>query len=114
VQPRRRIAHVRRLTIALAFSFVLRGAASACGISGSATRTDGSKVDGTARVTTSWNSAAAFPRDGWYSVDLGGGACGTSVELFVNGYSLGRVSIPSAGDARRDFQLKGTTDVPVR
>jgi hypothetical protein len=30
--------------------------ALACGIEGKATRTDGSKVDGMARVSTNWNS----------------------------------------------------------
>jgi hypothetical protein len=86
----------------------------ACGIEGSATRTDGSKVNRTARVSTSWNSSDTFPSDGRYSLDLGSSACGESVEVFVNGYSLGRKRIPNSGNARVDFVLKGSSDTPVR
>ncbi|MDR1489477.1 MAG: hypothetical protein LBS65_03170 [Desulfovibrio sp.] len=87
---------------------------SACGIEGKATRTGGSKVDGTARVSTSWNSKDAYPRDGYYNLDLGSGACGENVEVYVNGNSIGRRSIPRDGNARVDFVLKGTSDMPVR
>lgn len=40
-------------------------------IYGSAKRRDGSKVDGTMRVSTSWNGNTAYPRNGEYSLDLG-------------------------------------------
>ncbi|MDR1165653.1 MAG: DUF4982 domain-containing protein [Deltaproteobacteria bacterium] len=83
----------------------------ACGIEGSATRS-GSDVNGTVRVSTSWNSSDAFPRGGYYNLDLGSGACGESVEVFVNGYSIGRRSIPSSGNARVDFTLTGQSDKP--
>jgi hypothetical protein len=86
----------------------------ACGIEGKATRTDGSKVDGSARVSSSWGNRETWPRDGWYNLDLGSGACGESVEVFVNGYSIGRRSISRDGNARVDFVLKGTSDTPVR
>ena len=86
----------------------------ACGIEGRATRTDGSKVDGTARVSTRWNSNTAYPRDGYYNLDLGSGACGENVEVFVNGNSIGRRSVPRSGNARVDFVLRGTSDAPVR
>jgi hypothetical protein len=86
----------------------------ACGIEGKATRTDGSKVDGTARVSTSWNNREAYPRGGYYNLDLGGGVCGENIEVYVNGYSIGRRSIPRDGNARVDFVLKGTSDAPVR
>jgi hypothetical protein len=62
----------------------------ACGIEGKATRTDGSKVDGTARVSTSWNRKEAYPRGGYYNLDLGSDVCGENIEIFVNGYSIGR------------------------
>jgi hypothetical protein len=90
------------------------GTAFACGIEGKATRTDGSKVDGTARVSTSWNSREAYPRGGYYNLDLGSGVCGENIEVFVNGYSIGRRSIPRDGNARVDFVLKGAGDTPVR
>jgi hypothetical protein len=86
----------------------------ACGIEGRATR-EGSPVDGSVRVSTSWNSSIdAFPRGGSYSLDLGSSACGESVEVYVNGNSIGRHKIPSSGNARVDFQMRGTTDYPIR
>jgi hypothetical protein len=88
--------------------------AQACGIEGKATRTDKSKVDGTARVSSSWNGDTAYPRGGYYNLELGSGACGKSVEVYVNGYSIGNRSIPRDGNARVDFVLKGTSDMPVR
>ncbi|MDL2269479.1 hypothetical protein LJC71_00225 [Desulfosarcina sp. OttesenSCG-928-A07] len=93
---------------------VLPGISFACGIEGTATRTDGSKVDGTVRVSTSWNSNTAYPRDGYYNLELGDGACGKSVEVFVNGNSIGRRSIPNNGNARVDITMKGSSDTPVR
>jgi hypothetical protein len=86
----------------------------ACGIEGKATRTDGSKVNGTARVSTSWNNRDAYPRGGYYNLDLGSGVCGENIEVFVNGSSIGRRSIPRDGNARVDFVLRGTSDMPVR
>jgi hypothetical protein len=88
--------------------------ALACGIEGKAARTDGSKVDGTARVSTSWNSREAYPRDGYYNLELGDGVCGANIEVYVNGNSIGRRSIPGDGNARVDFVLKGASDMPVR
>jgi hypothetical protein len=88
--------------------------ALSCGIEGKATRTGGSKVSGTARVSTSWNNKDAYPRDGYYNLDLGSGVCGENIEVFVNGNSIGRRSIPRDGNARVDFVLKGTSDMPVR
>ena len=110
-------------TVALTFSlfglftaagFILPASSFGCGIEGSATRTDGSKVDGTARVSTSWNSNTAYPRGGYYNLDLGSGVCGENIEFYVNGKSIGRRSIPRSGNARVYFVLKGTSDEPVR
>ncbi len=77
-------------------------AAGACGIEGSAVRSDGSKVDGTARISTSWNSSVAYPRDGWYQLDLGSSACGQAVTVYVNGNDGRRIRLPSSGFARHD------------
>jgi hypothetical protein len=44
---------------------------------------------------------------------LGSGACGKSVEVYVNGYSIGRRSIPNDGNARVDFVLQGGGDQPI-
>ena len=38
---------------------------------GVAHRRDGSKIDGTATVSTSWNGNRAYPRNGQYTLDLG-------------------------------------------
>lgn len=86
----------------------------ACGIEGTAMRTDGSKVDGTVTISTSWNGKEAYPKDGHYTLDLGSSVCGESVEVYVNGYSIGRYKIPSSGNATVNVTLKGSTDVPVR
>ena len=95
-------------------ALILTGATLACGIEGSALRTDGSKVDGTARISTSWNSKEAYPRGGRYSLELGSNACGQSAEVYVNGMSIGRYSIPSSGYATVNVTLKGSSDMPVR
>jgi hypothetical protein len=87
--------------------------ALACGIEGKAVRTDGSKVDGTARVSTSWNSKEAYPHGGYYNLDLGDSVCGENIEVYVNGNSIGRRKIPNDGNARVDFTLKGSTNMPV-
>jgi hypothetical protein len=103
---------MKRKELVLFLAFAFSGPAFSCGIEGSAVRTDGSKVDGTARVSTSWNSNTAYPRGGYYNLDLGSSACGESVEVYVNGNSIGRRSIPKSGNARANFTLKG--DMPVR
>lgn len=86
----------------------------ACGIAGSALRTDGSLVDGTAKITTDRNSNVAYPHNGSYSIDLGSDSCGLKVEVYVNGYSVGSVILPSSGYANVDIVLKGSGNVPVR
>ena len=40
-------------------------------INGTAVRSDSSRIDGTARVSTSWNSNVAFPTNGHYRLDVG-------------------------------------------
>lgn len=86
----------------------------ACGISGSAYRTDGSRVDGTAKISTDWDSSRTYPRDGMYSLDLGSSACGKRVEVYVNGNSVGSVMLPSSGYANVNVTLDGASDMPVR
>ena len=99
----------------LALSLLTASAATlACGIEGSATRTDGSKIDGTAQVSNSWNSQTTYPRNGRYELDLGSSACGESVEVYANGQSLGRHSIPSSGNTTVNVVLKGSSDFVVQ
>ena len=94
--------------------FLWRGDAYSCGIRGRAVRTDGSRVDGTARISTNWNSLEAYPRDGRYALELGQAACGETIEVFVNGYSIGRYTLPRDGYTTVDTILKGTSDMPMR
>jgi hypothetical protein len=102
------------LTLVLTAALMVPATLSfACGIAGSATR-GGSDVDGTVKVSTSWNSSTAYPRKGTYSLDLGNSACGENIEVFVNGYSIGKYRLPSSGNAKVNFQMKGTTDYPIR
>lgn len=90
-------------------------AAPAAGLGGSATRTDGSKVDGTGgKVSTSWNGNSAYPKSGYYQLELGDSACGEKVTVYVSGMDMGRYKIPDSGYATFNFTLKGTTDSPVR
>ena len=95
-------------------ALALSGPSLACGIQGSATRTDGSKVDGTARVSTSRNSNEAYPKNGVYQLELGTTACGESAEVYINGHSIGRYQVPDSGFATVNFTLKGSSEYPVR
>jgi hypothetical protein len=84
---------------------------NACGIEGSATR-EGEPDEATSLVTTSFNSDYAVPRGGTYTLELGDSACGTSVEVFVNSFSIGQYMIPSSGNAKVDFKLRGLSSRP--
>jgi len=95
-------------------ALIATGPALACAIEGSAVRTDGSKVDGTAAVSTSWNGTKAYPKNGTYQLEMGSSACGQSADVYVNGAGIGRHKIPSSGFATVNFTLKGTSDFPVR
>jgi len=101
---KRRVTEMKAVvfTICAMGSLVAGTMANACGIEGSAVRSDGSKVDGTARISTSWNSSTAFPRNGWYELDLGSSACGASVTVYVNGNDGQRITLPSSGNIRHD------------
>jgi hypothetical protein len=105
---------IKQIVGIIAVSSIMAGNVFACGIEGTATRTDGSKVDGTATVSTSWNSKKAYPKDGYYELDLGSSVCGEEITVYVNGYKLREVRIPNSGNARVDFVLKGSSDVPIR
>lgn len=71
-------------------------------IYGTARRSDGSKIDGTATVSTSWNSNKAYPRGGQYRLDLGSNPRQT-VTLYVDGSTYTVVHVD--GDTRVDIQL---------
>jgi len=99
------------------FLSIFLAASSPCfadGIRGTATRTDGSKVDGTVTISTSWNGQKAFPKRGVYELDLGSAAGGQKITVYVNGYKLRDVTIPKGGFASVNVVMKGSSDIPVR
>lgn len=71
-------------------------------IYGTAARRDSSKVNGTMRVSTSWNGNEAFPRNGEYVLNLGSNPRQT-IEVFVDGMSYARVYVD--GNARLDIRV---------
>lgn len=57
----------------------------ACGIKGTAVNSDGSKIDGTGTISTSWNSKKAYPRNGKFELDLGSRVCGEKITVYLDG-----------------------------
>lgn len=72
------------LTSMVAASVFLGSQAFACGIQGKAVNSDGSKIDGTATISTSWNSKKAYPRNGKYELDLGSSVCGETITVYLD------------------------------
>jgi len=95
-----------RILISLAATLGLCSTALACGIEGTAVRKDGSKVDGTATISTSWNSQTVVPRAGAFQLDLGSGSCGATITVYVDGNNGRSVKVPSSGNARLDLLVK--------
>jgi hypothetical protein len=60
-------------------------------LQGTCTR-DGLKVDGTAKISTSWNDKIAVPRNGSYKLEFGG-KVGKSIDIYVNGAKYGSVTV---------------------
>ncbi len=69
-------------------------------IYGTAVRRDGSKVDGTMRVTTSWNGNTGYPKSGQYRLDLGSNPR-QRITVYVDGQHYTEVYVD--GDARVDI-----------
>ena len=77
----------------IALGCLLSAQVLACGIKGTAVHPDGSKVNGTSTVSTTWNSKVAFPRDGKYRLELGPNACGERTTVFLDGREVGRFKV---------------------
>jgi hypothetical protein len=60
-------------------------------LQGTCTR-DGKKVDGTAKITTSWNNKYAVAKNGTYKLDFGA-KVGKSIDIYVNGAKYDRVNV---------------------
>lgn len=69
---------------------------------GNAQRRDGSKIDGTATVSTSWNGTKGFPRNGQYSLDLGSNPR-QKITVYVDGMRYSEIHVD--GDTRLDIHL---------
>lgn len=72
---------------------LLASTGHACGIQGTAVNSDGSKIDGTGTISTSWNSKKAYPRNGSYSLDLGSSVCGEKITVYLDGNNGQRVRV---------------------
>lgn len=71
-------------------------------IYGTAVHSDGSRVDRTARIGTSWNSNVAYPRMGKYELDLGSNPR-KEITVYVNGMRYTKIHVD--GDTRLDIRL---------
>lgn len=69
---------------------------------GSARRSDRSKIEGTATVSTSWNSNKGYPQSGQYRLDLGSNPR-QRITVYVDGSVYTEVYVD--GDTRVDIQL---------
>jgi len=77
-----KICFITLLSIATLFlSFAYAG--EAC-IYGTAYYSDGSKIDGTATISTSWNGVKAFPKNGQYELCLGSNPR-KSITIYLDG-----------------------------
>jgi len=67
--------------------------AFACGIKGTAVNSDGSKIDGSGTISTSWNSKKAYPKNGKYELDLGSSVCGETITVYLDGNNGRKVTV---------------------
>ena len=95
--------------IALAvFSFVNLEVATSANMSnaciyGKCVRSDGSKVDGTVKISTSWNNKKAYPKNGKYELCLGSNP-GKTITIFVDGNTYKRLYVD--GDTKLDITVR--------
>ncbi|MBT8420007.1 MAG: hypothetical protein KJO08_04005 [Gammaproteobacteria bacterium] len=81
------------IVVCITSSMLLSGQAFACGIQGTAVNSDGSKIDGSGTISTSWNSKKAYPKNGSYSLDLGSSVCGESITVYLDGNNGRRIRV---------------------
>ena len=77
---------IKRVCLAIILTCLFVSAAFADSIYGTCKRKDGSKVNGTAKITTSWNKKYAVPKNGKYRLDFGG-TVGKKITIYVDGNS---------------------------
>lgn len=61
-------------------------------LAGTAVNSDGSKIDGTGTVSTSWNSNKAYPRSGRFTLDLGSNPR-QSITVYLDGKEAASVYV---------------------
>ena len=74
-------------------------AGEAC-IYGTAVNSDGSKIDGTATISTSWNGVKAFPKNGEYRLCLGSNP-EKSITIYLDGMTYTTLHVD--GNTRLDI-----------
>ena len=74
-------------------------AGDAC-LYGNATWRSGSKIDGSSRVSTSWNSKKAYPKNGRYRLCLGSNP-NKKITVYLNGSTYTKIYVN--GDTRLDI-----------
>lgn len=86
---------IKKMSMAagIALGCLLSAQAFACGIKGTAVNSDGSKIDGAATVSPTWNSKKVFPKDGKYRLELDSNACGERITVFLDGRAAGRFKV---------------------
>lgn len=72
-------------------------------IYGTAIRSDGSKVNGTMTVGTSWNGNVAYPRNGEYRLELGGNPR-QRITVYVDHMTYTEILVD--GDTRVDIRTR--------
>ncbi|ACF47376.1 hypothetical protein Paes_2386 (plasmid) [Prosthecochloris aestuarii DSM 271] len=86
---------MKKMSVAtcVAVGLLLSGQVFACGIQGTAVNSDGSKINGSGVISTSWNSKKAYPKNGSYSLDLGSSVCGEKITVYLDGNQGQRVTV---------------------
>ena len=74
-------------------------AGNAC-LYGSAEWASGSKIDGSTRISTSWNSKKAFPRNGEYELCLGSNP-EAKITVYIQGNTYTKIYVD--GNTRLDI-----------
>jgi len=88
--------------VTLFIASVFAYAGDAC-VYGTAVYRDGSKSDGEATISTSWNSKKAFPRNGKYRLCLGSNPKKT-ITIYVNGMKYTDLYVN--GDTKLDIVIR--------
>ncbi len=91
---------MKSILLGCALALVSTATHSAC-LYGSAVNSDGSKIDGSAKVSTSWNGKQAFPRNGKYQLCLGSNPK-ASITVYLDGRKYTQIHVN--GDTRLDLR----------